>query len=1166
MQITSKEFWLAWVVLGCGLLATLFVGAQVKQGIEADAVRQFAFDCDQVTLKIRERLGAYALILRGGAALFAASGTVDRQEWRLYVETLRAQDSLPGVQGVGFAQVIAPDQLAGHLARIRAEGFPDYRLSPPGERASYTAIIYLEPFRDRNLRAFGYDMFSEPVRRTAMEQARDTGEAALSGKVKLVQETAAEVQAGTLMYVPVYRNGWPLENLEQRRAAIFGWSYSPYRMNDLMIGILGDWTHHEGQSINLRIHDGALATPETLLFDSLGGREAHASPARRQQVRHLDFNGHRWLLVFEQTSRTSGIRDAWVWATLSGGLVLSGLLFGLMLSVVNTRASIRIAHNLADRLQRREQLLEESRQALADVLDNASIHIWAFNGIRYSYLNKAFYDFTGIRKGQELTLETWANYVHPDDLASAGAVWQAAYAAKAEHDNYFRLRNTRGEYRDFWCHAVPIFHRNGEFFHFQGFNVDITDRKQAESRLRLAASVFTHASEGIMITTAEGTIIDVNDAFTRITSYAREDVLGRNPRLLSSGRQGREFYASMWRTLIENGRWSGEIWNRRKNGEVYAEMQTISAVRDALGSPQHYVALFSDITALKEHQRQLEHIAHYDALTSLPNRVLLSFRLLQAMAQTKRRAQRLAVAYLDLDGFKAINDTHGHETGDQLLMIVAGRMKQCLREGDTLARLGGDEFVAVLVDLGDDAGSVPMLTRLLMAASQPVPVDGLSLQVSASIGVTFYPQSAEVDADQLLRQADQAMYRAKLSGKNRYSVFDAAEEQSIRGHHANLERLSQALAEHEFVLHYQPKVNMRTGAVIGVEALIRWQHPERGLLAPALFLPAIENHPLAVEVGEWVIETALTQMDDWLTGGLELPISVNIGARQLRQADFAACLNARLLAHPDRAPNGLELELLETSAQDDLVSVSKVIDACREIGVHCAMDDFGTGYSSLTCLKRLAVSLLKVDQGFVRDMLDDPGDLAIVESVLGLAAAFHHEVLAEGVESLEHGEILLQLGCELAQGYVIARPMPGESIPPWVRAWRPDRRWTRQPPLRREEIPLLFAIVEHRAWMHAFENHWREDGPNTPPLDFNHCHLAQWIALDGNARYGAQPIFQSIARIHRQLHESARELLDNRAKGDQFENVARLETLRGFHASLLEQMRQFLDERCRQAP
>jgi diguanylate cyclase (GGDEF)-like protein/PAS domain S-box-containing protein len=304
---------------------------------------------------------------------------------------------------------------------------------------------------------------------------------------------------------------------------------------------------------------------------------------------------------------------------------------------------------------------------------------------------------------------------------------------------------------------------------------NINERKQAEEKLQLAASVFTHAREGIMITAADGAIIDVNEAFSRITGYQRDDVLGKNPRLLSSGRQDKAFYLAMWRQLTEKGHWEGEVWNRRKNGEVFAEMLTISTVRDAQGKPQHHVGLFSDISALKAHQKQLEQMAHYDALTGLPNRVLLADRLYQAMAQAQRRGQQLAVVYLDLDGFKAVNDNYGHAMGDQLLITVAGRMKQALREGDTLARIGGDEFVAVLVDLEDVSDSEPMLKRLLDAAAEPVQVDEIVMQVSASLGLAFYRpgHEAETDVEQLLSHADQAMYQAKLAGKNRYHIFSA---------------------------------------------------------------------------------------------------------------------------------------------------------------------------------------------------------------------------------------------------------------------------------------------------------------------------------------------------------------------------------------------------------
>ncbi|MDR3394592.1 MAG: EAL domain-containing protein [Parasulfuritortus sp.] len=679
---------------------------------------------------------------------------------------------------------------------------------------------------------------------------------------------------------------------------------------------------------------------------------------------------------------------------------------------------------------------------------------------------------------------------------------------------------------------------------------DISERKKTEEQLHLAASVFSYAREGIMITKADGTIIDVNDTFTRITGYSRAEIIGNNPRLLNSGRQSRDFYTDMWRALIEQGYWNGEIWNRRKNGEVYAEMLTISAVRDDRGAILRYVALFSDISALKDHERELEHIAHYDALTGLPNRVLLADRLHQAMAQTHRRDQQLAVAYLDLDGFKAVNDRHGHESGDQLLIALASRMKEALREGDTLARLGGDEFVAVLLDLADIEASVPMLTRLLAAAAQPAKIGDLILQVSASVGVTFFPQPDEVDADQLLRQADQAMYQAKLSGKNRYHIFDPDQDRSVRGHHESLEHIRQALAGHEFLLHYQPKVNMRTGQVIGAEALLRWQHPEHGLLLPATFLPVIEDNPLAIELGEWVIESALVQLERWHEAGLDIPVSVNVGALQLQQDDFVDRLRARLAAHPSITPGCIELEVLETSALQDVAQVSKVIEACRAFGLRFALDDFGTGYSSLTYLKRLPAQVLKIDQSFVHDMLDDPEDLAILEGVLGLASAFRRQAIAEGVESVEHGLMLLQLGCELAQGYGIARPMPAQDLPAWVASWRPDPRWAEVPALSADDLPLLYAGVEHRAWILAVEGSLKGERNAPPPMDHHQCRFGTW--LDDVHQTGRldQPAFRAIGAMHRQVHALAAELIELHSQKRADEALARLDELHGIRDRL----------------
>ena len=690
--------------------------------------------------------------------------------------------------------------------------------------------------------------------------------------------------------------------------------------------------------------------------------------------------------------------------------------------------------------------------------------------------------------------------------------------------------------------------------------IDITERKQAEEQLALAASVFTHAREGIMITDTAGKIIDVNESFSRITGHPRDEVIGQNPRLLNSGRQEAAFYSGLWRDLAEKGHWYGELWNRRKNGELFASMQTISEVRDAQGEPQQYVALFSDITAAKTHQKQLEHIAHYDGLTTLPNRVLLADRLQHAMAQVPRRKNYLAVAYLDLDSFKSVNDQHGHETGDQLLIAMARHMKQALREGDTLARLGGDEFVAVLPDLDDTAACLPILSRLLAAAAQPVVVGELRLEVSASVGVTFYPQTEEIDADQLLRQADQAMYQAKQAGKSRYHVFDDEQDRNVRGHHESLEHVRHALAAREFVLYYQPKVNMRQGTVIGAEALIRWQHPERGLLPPAVFLPVIEDHALAIDVGEWVIDSVLTQMERWRDQGLDLPVSANVGARQLQQPGFVSRLGQLLAAHPTVRPGDLELEVLETSALEDLGRVAQIIDECSALGVRFSLDDFGTGYSSLTYLKRLSVSQIKIDKSFVRDMRDDPDDLAILQGIVGMAGAFRRQVIAEGVETVEHGAMLLQLGCERAQGYGIARPMPAADLPGWAAAWRPDPAWRDARRLRRDDLQLLFACVEHRAWVGALEEHLRDEQSARPTLDERRCRFGVWLESEGLARYGDHPGFAAATALHAQAHAVAAQLCALRSGGRGAESLARLGELHQARDVLLEQVKRLAQD------
>jgi diguanylate cyclase (GGDEF)-like protein/PAS domain S-box-containing protein len=685
---------------------------------------------------------------------------------------------------------------------------------------------------------------------------------------------------------------------------------------------------------------------------------------------------------------------------------------------------------------------------------------------------------------------------------------------------------------------------------------EIENRKNAENQMKLAASVFTYAREGIVITDPHGNIIDINDAYTQITGYQREEVLGKNPRFMQSGKHDDIFYRQLWINLKKNGYWSGEIWNKRKNGDLVAELLTISAVKDSNGQIQHFVALFSDITSQKEHQQQLERIAHYDSLTGLPNRMLLADRLQQAIIQTNRRRQAITVAYLDLDGFKEINDQYGHDFGDQLLINISQRMTECIRTTDTIARLGGDEFVAVLIDT-DASESKVLLDRLLSAASQPVKLDDALVQVSASIGVTMYPQMDEVDADQLVRQADQAMYRAKLQGKNQFYLFDPAEDQNLRGHHEKIERLRQALENGELVLYYQPKVNLRTGEVIGVEALIRWHHPQNGVLAPSFFLPLIEQHPFSVALGEWVINSALKQIQQWRKDDFNVSISINIGAYQIQKDDFIQRLDDILKKYSSQDVQRLQMEVLETSTID-IAHVAQVMNQCRKLGIDFALDDFGTGYSSLTYLKHLPATVLKIDRSFIRDMMEDASDLAIVEGIIGLAKAFRREVVAEGIETMEHAEMLLMLGCDLAQGFAIAHPMPAENLPDWSKNWTPPEAWRHIQHIHSSDPKLLVAMVEHRSWVCHVQNVIKGKQTHSPEMDVRKCRFGYWLHNEASKIYGEYDEFKTIQSLHVEMHILAKHLIKLCKRNNHKKAEEELPLLLSTHQQLISEIKKLL--------
>ena len=675
-------------------------------------------------------------------------------------------------------------------------------------------------------------------------------------------------------------------------------------------------------------------------------------------------------------------------------------------------------------------------------------------------------------------------------------------------------------------------------------------------RLRLAAGVFEHAREGILITDAKGTIIEANASCSMLTGYTHEELIGQTPRLMRSGKHDISFYKELWDELQAKGLWQGEIWNRRKDGELYAQLTSISSIRNERGAVSNYIGLLTDITNQKLNQDSLERMAYYDALTGLPNRLLLADRMQQAIARCSRHNTLLAVCYIDLDNFKPINDRWGHGAGDSLLIEVARRLTNCLRQDDTVSRLGGDEFVILIGDLPDIGECNQTLVRISDALAMPFQIENETASVSASIGVTLYPSDSH-DPDTLLRHADQAMYAAKQAGRKRVQYFQTHDSNPTLRQDNAQEELERAFRQNEFILYYQPKVDMRAGRILGAEALIRWQHPERGLLAPDDFLFQIEHCGMHARLGRYVLDQALRQMEAWTAIDLHLTISVNIDAHHLQQTDFAQQLQQALQRYPGASPSHLELEIVETAALQDLSQVSERISECRRLGVQFAIDDFGTGYSSLSYLKQLPMQTLKIDRSFVRDMLDDPDDLAIVDGVVGLASAFRRRVIAEGVESVAHGTLLLHLGCDQGQGFGIGRPMPAEDIPGWIAQWEFPKAWQeaiRWPP---EDLPLLTVEVDHIRWVKQFTALIEaQPGSNlpVPPLDAHQCRFGQWLDSDDFTRYAHLQPFPEIIPIHDQVHRLGDELVKLHGRDPQAAR-ARLPELEHLRDTLLARLR-----------
>jgi diguanylate cyclase (GGDEF)-like protein/PAS domain S-box-containing protein len=806
------------------------------------------------------------------------------------------------------------------------------------------------------------------------------------------------------------------------------------------------------------------------------------------------------------------------------------------------QAPDRIVTLLQDITQhKRDHLLcMESDERLRLCQRQAQIGVWQLNLRKYRFLRSPFLrQLLGRPTDKRLTWQDFLDSVHSADREQLVNAVQHNARRHGHLDIDFRITNDAGQQR--WLHAKAEVECNqrGKPRKMQGTVQDVTERYWRQAPQQLHARAFSDTQVACIMTDKDTLIVDVNQAFCDLSGFEREEVLGKNPRFLNSGRQNRSFYADMWRLLHEQGHWQGELWNKRKNGELFAALLSMSVIRDERGEIVNYIGSCLDITETQQHRQRLEHLVYYDALTGLPNRTLFADRFKQAVAHSNRYETLLAVCYLDLDGFKYVNDNFGHAVGDDLLIEVGKRIQLNLRAGDTVCRLGGDEFALLFENLQSLPQCEDTLSRIHDALAEPFILGGQQIRIAASSGVTVYPLDME-ESDVLLRHADQAMYLAKLAGRNRYRIYDKLCDlpyivpHQVHEHlDAPLLDIQHGLENQQFCIHYQPKVNLKSGKVVGAEALLRWQHPERGLLLPSEFLPMVNGSPLEMELNTWVIRQVFQQILEWQNTELHLQVSVNVSANYILWPSFLSTLEEILDAYPTLDSKLFELEVMENSASHNVFLVAEILKQCgNRFGINYSLDDFGKSSPSLQQLRNFFVNSVKIDQSFVTEMLDNPDDQSMVESVIGLAKAFRRNVVAEGVESVEHGVLLLNLGCELAQGYAIAHPMPGADLPNWVGNYRNHPAWSNsaKTQLSNWQTQLVILKIQQLHWLKRIRANLHTTSTNRnlwPELNPNKSYLGRWLTRCRNEGLLASELLTEFKQTHEVQCRQAQQLLDD---------------------------------------
>lgn len=989
----------------------LTIAYWVKEHNQASNIRQQVFNesSNQIQNKLYLRLSRYELMLRGVKGFYESSDFVTKAEYHDYIKALRISETSPGSQAVGVAIHVPHEKWSQFISDMKRRGYTDFKVKPAGKRTSYAPLSLIEPHSGTNLNAIGYDLVTNPKIKSAIDEARDQGTPALTSRLTLVQDAGKDIPA-VVMYVPIYDTSMPLDTVEARRAAILGWVSGAFRISDFMASMHSQID--KDLAVTLQEGNNVLYSNATNYTDLYAKRA-------------IDIGGKRWDIVIRSLPEFDArFPKNKLTLLVTGGFLLSLLLGWLVWLLGSGRErAMSLAMQMTQDLHKAKSDLECTLNAIPDVLFDLDIE-----GRYQGYHTKI--ESLLVKPAQELIGKKVTEVLPPKAAEICMAALHEASLKGFSFGHQIEVP-FENELRWFELSVAKREDSPMESPHFIMISRDITDRKSASQQLSIAAIAF-ESQEGMFITDANNIILKVNHSYTVITGYSAEEVIGKSPNIMKSGRQDKHFYTSMWDSINHSGSWIGEIWNRRKNGELFPCQLNITAVKDSKGEVTNYVATMIDISFSKAASDEIKMLAFYDSLTHLPNRRMLTERLAKALAASERSGVMGAILFLDIDHFKNINDTLGHDVGDIFLQEVAQRLTHCMRAGDTVARLGGDEYVVLLEGL--DSGGLTAASeveacalKILHALSQIYHLGAHQLHSTVSIGATLFDKN-NTSIDELLKQADIAMYEAKNSGRNTLRFFDPKMQFAITARTEMERELRAAVKEHQFKLFYQLQVDGKN-QVLGAEVLIRWQHPQRGMISPANFIPLSEETGLILEIGQWVLDTACAQLKVWeqdLTKS-QLKLSVNVSAKQFHQANFVQQVESTIARHRVN-PSLLNLELTESMLLGDTEGTIACMNQFKKLGVNFELDDFGTGYSSLQYLKRLPLYQLKIDQSFVRDITVDANDRALVATIIILAHSLGLKVIAEGVETAEQLQFLNKNDCDHFQGYYFSRPLPIEEF------------------------------------------------------------------------------------------------------------------------------------------